>query len=111
MIKQKNYENAYASIFSIIIFFISFFAAYFVAANDISVAFVKSGFVLIITYAVAKILILIWRFAMPKDEWLLIVHGPPSIESRSVKRNALLNTNGNGGLEFETDSSDNFFEE
>jgi len=84
-IKEKHYTNSWMTIFSILMFFVSFFAAYFVSGNELSNAFVRSCFVLIVANVLSRILVIVWNCSIPKDQWLLIVHGPPSIDSRSVK--------------------------
>ncbi|MCL2065041.1 MAG: hypothetical protein FWG98_11840 [Candidatus Cloacimonetes bacterium] len=89
-IKERNYVAAWTSIFSITMFFIAFFNSYLQVGHELTTAFVKSIFVLIVAHIIANILIFVWRFVMPKEQWLLIVHGPPDIPSRSQKRSALL---------------------
>ena len=89
-LREKQYINSWTTMFSIVMFFIAFFSAYFAVGHDLSVAFVKSMFVLIVTHIVSKIIIMIWRFAIPKEQWALIVHGPPHVDSRSEKRNAAI---------------------
>ena len=101
VIKEKNYVTAWTSIFSITMFFISFFSSYLTVGHEITSAFVKSVFVLIVAHIISNILVLIWRFMIPKEQWLLIVHGPPEIQSRSQKRNALLEGMQNGVGELE----------
>jgi len=66
-------------------FFISFFAAYFVSGNELSSAFVRSCFIFIVANILSRILVIVWNCSIPKDQWLLIVHGPPTVDSRSVK--------------------------
>ena len=98
IIKERNYVNAWTSIFSIVMFFIAFFSAYFTSGLELSSAFVKSVFVLIVAHIISNILVMIWRFMIPKNEWMLIVHGPPETLSRSQKRNALLSELENGEM-------------
>ena len=99
VIKEKNYANSWSNIFSLLMFFISFFTSYIVVGYDISSAFVKGVFVLIVSNIISKILLLIWRYSIPKEQWLIMVHGAPAIDSRSQKRKALLEAELNQDLE------------
>ena len=85
MIKEKQYTKAWVSIFSILMFFISFFATYFGSGIEIGTAFVRAVFVLFITNLIARFLVFLWQISIPRDQWLLIVHGPPDVLSRSEK--------------------------
>jgi hypothetical protein len=84
-IKQNDYTNSWISIFSIMMFFIAFFSAFFVAGNEIGGTFMKAVVVLIVTNIIARTLVTIWHFMVPKQQWLLIAHGPPEVDSRSVR--------------------------
>ena len=90
VIKEKHYVGAWANICSIFMFFIAFFTAFFVVGHELSSSFVKSVFVLVVTNIIAKGLVLLWQVAIPKEQWLLMVHGAPAIDSRSMKRQALI---------------------
>jgi len=90
VLKEKQYVNAWTSICSTLMFFISFFTAYFVSGNEITTAFVKSVFILIVTNVILKGLVLIWQLSIPKEQWMLMVHGAPAVDSRSTKRNSIL---------------------
>ncbi|MCK9330167.1 MAG: hypothetical protein PHY08_02920 [Candidatus Cloacimonetes bacterium] len=83
MIKSKDYTNSWLNIFSIINFFISFYISYFNISYSIASAFIRAATVLIIANVVGRILICLWKFAFPKNEWLLLVHGKPKVERRS----------------------------
>ena len=82
---EKHYTNSWIMIVTIMMFFISFFAAYFVSGNELSSAFVKSCFVLFVANILSRILVMVWNLTIPKDQWMLLVHGPPPIERRSVR--------------------------
>ena len=83
VIREKHYTNQWVSITSIMMFFIAFYGAYFVANLEMSLAFVKSCFVLIVANIMTRGLVIFWNAFIPKNEWLLIVHGPPEVDSRS----------------------------
>jgi len=82
---EKHYTNSWIMIVTIMMFFISFFASYFVSGNELSSAFVKSCFVLFVANILSRILVIVWNLTIPKDQWMLIVHGPPAVERRSVR--------------------------
>jgi len=83
MITEHHYTNQWLSIVSILMFFVSFYGAYFIAELEISLAFVKSCFVLIVANIIFRSLIVFWNIFIPEKEWLLIVNGRPEIDSRS----------------------------
>jgi len=85
-LREKNYVNAWTTIFSVVMFFISFFTAYFGVGQDLSVAFIKSMFVLFVAHILSKILIFVWKISIPHEQWMFIVHGRPPVDSRSEKR-------------------------
>ena len=85
VLREKHYTTAWVNIFSIIVFFISFFTAYFVSGIELTGAFVRSCFVLFVANILSRILVFVWNLSIPKDQWLLIAHGPPPIEKRSVR--------------------------
>jgi hypothetical protein len=84
-VSPQHYTNAWISIFSIMMFFISFFGSYFVSGNEISVAFVKAVIVFFVSNLIARVLVFMWHISIPRDQWLLIVHGPPQVDSRQVR--------------------------
>ena len=84
-IKEKHYTNSWATIFSILMFFASFFLTYFNAKNDLGIAFIKSFFILIVSYVIARILVAIWHVSIPREQWMILVHGPQEVDSRQVK--------------------------
>jgi hypothetical protein len=83
--REKHYTTSWVNIFSIIMFFVSFFTAYFVSGNELSNAFVKSCYVIFVANVLSRILVFVWNLAIPKEQWLLIAHGPPEVESRSIR--------------------------
>ena len=87
MIRQKQYTNAWTSIVSIIMFFISFFSSYFVGRNEIDIAFVRSAIIMIVCQLIAKIMVSLWHFAIPKEQWLIATHGMPEVQRRSERNN------------------------
>jgi len=86
LVREKPYINAWISICSIMMFFVSFFMAYIMKGNDIGVTFVKSVVILVVSNVIARILALIWQVIIPKDQWLLMVHGRPEVDSRSERK-------------------------
>lgn len=86
MVKEKDYIKAWLSIFSILNFFIAFFTSYFTVSNNLVTSFIRAVIVYIVSFIVGKIIIILWKVSIPKDEWLLIVHGKPKVDSRSQKR-------------------------
>ena len=82
-IREKHYTTQWVAITSIMMFFIAFYGAYFVAHLELNLAFVKSCFVLIVANIMLKTLVWVWNIFISKNEWLLIVHGPPDVDSRS----------------------------
>ena len=84
-IKEQHYTNSWVMIMSLTLFFISFFTSYFVSANEITSAFIKSVVVMLISHAILYCLVKLWEFSIPKAEWMLIVHGPPMVDSRSQR--------------------------
>jgi hypothetical protein len=84
-IKSDHYASAWVTIFSIFLFFVSFFTCYFVGTQDIASAFIRSVVVLIFANIIGRLLVMMWHFAIPKQQWALIVHGPPPVDSRSTR--------------------------
>ena len=83
-IYERHYTKQWISITSILLFFIAFYGAYFIADLDISHAFVKSFFALIIINIIFRSLVMFWNIFIPRDEWMYIVQGPPHVDSRSM---------------------------
>ena len=84
-VKATQYSNAWVTIFSILMFFFSFFGSYFVVGREMGLTFVKAVIVLIVSNIISRILVMLWNFTIPKDQWALIVHGPPQVESRTER--------------------------
>ncbi len=88
MIKKNDYTKSWLNIFSILNFFISFYISYFSSSSAIASAFIRATTVLIIANVVGRFLIFLWHLSLPKDEWLLLVHGKPAVERRSKINNS-----------------------
>jgi len=86
LIREKPYVNAWISICSIMLFFISFFMAYVIKGHDIGTTFVKSAVILVVANLIARLLVMIWQVIIPKDQWLLMVHGRPDVDSRTDRK-------------------------
>jgi len=89
-IYPDHYSNAWVSIFSIMMFFISFFMAYVMKGHDIGTTFVRSVIMLVVTNLIARFLVVMWQVIIPRDQWLLIVHGPPEVDSRTTRKQKAL---------------------
>jgi len=81
----NHYSNSWITIFSIVMFFISFFGSYFVVGREMGLTFVKAVIVLVVANIMSRILVMLWNYTIPKDQWVLIVHGPPHVESRTER--------------------------
>lgn len=83
MIKKRQYVNAWVNIVSILMFFVTFFTAYTVASLDLSGAFVRAIFSMIISSFVARLLAFLWSSAFSPQEMSLLVKGPPEVPKRT----------------------------
>jgi len=87
IIKQEFIANHYTtnwiSLVSITMFLITFYSSFFGLQQNVSISFVKSCFTLLVVYLILKSLVFLWNFIIPRDQWQLIVHGPPQTESRT----------------------------
>jgi small-conductance mechanosensitive channel len=85
VIKEKNYTEAWISIITIFVFFIAFFMAYFVGGHALESTFVKSIVIFIVANIISRGIVIVWQMSYTKQEWLLIAHGPPQVDSRTEK--------------------------